>query len=344
MWIVTHKLKSPGDFMDRYLPDGPAGGLFLPQKFGMKEGQQVCIELHLVWLDAMYFLRGEVERSNMAFDNCGEKRVGAVVRLALEEASTRDEIVAEVKRSTSCTRVRGVDRVQCDLGAHYFSASSEPLPGKVVDLSPNGVRLVARKPLPVGTPIHVRLEHRGHRAMAHVRGHVTRLDLSGDQAAMGVAFDLETRDERQRVSRLCEHLQAAFSREEVQQTVVRAATTEVRGCERAPVAMGVRYAAADEVVAHELGGQAVDLSITGMFVQTDRLLPVGSEINVLLEATKAGRFSRVKGRVARWACREDAAPGMGIEFTPVSRRERKLIRQALTRLTASPLMGAAAPA
>ncbi|MEZ4463678.1 MAG: hypothetical protein R3F43_03945 [bacterium] len=38
MLIITHHIKSASDFMDRYLPQGAAGGLFLPEKLGMPQG------------------------------------------------------------------------------------------------------------------------------------------------------------------------------------------------------------------------------------------------------------------------------------------------------------------
>ncbi|MFN3199778.1 MAG: PilZ domain-containing protein [Bradymonadia bacterium] len=329
MWIVTHRLKSPGEFMDRYLPDGPAGGLFLPQKFGMREGHAVCLELHLSWLGEVHFVQGTVEQANMIFENCGEKRSGAVVRFQPEEAEHRDALVAQVKGSTGGLNVRGDDRVSCDLDAHFFGADDTPMSARAVDLSPTGVRLITPKPLSVGTSVHVRLEHRGFKAMIHLRGRVARLDFSGTQAAMGIEFELASRGERQRAARFFDHLEAAFNVAEQQETVVRPAVVQTRGSDRAPVAMGVRFSTAQTP---ERGGQAVDLSITGMFIQSDQLLPVGSELKVLLESAQPGRFSQITGKVIRWASKGDRAGGMAVQFTPITRQERKVIRQAWARL------------
>lgn len=329
MWIVTHRLKSPGEFMDRYLPDGPAGGLFLPQKFGMRQGSDVCVELHLTWLDEIHFLQGTVEQADMIFENCGGRQRGAVVRFHEEAAQIRDALVAEIKGSVGGLATRGDDRLTCDLAAHYFGAEDDPVAARAVDLSPTGARLVAAKPLPLNSRVHVRLEDRAHQAMIHLRGRVARLDFSGTQPAMAVAFDLDDRGERQRARRFFEHLRDAFAVVATQETVVQSGPVKARGSDRAPAHLGVRFRGEDTP---EMGGEALDLSITGMFVRSDLLLPVGSELKVLLQDGAGGRFRQITARVARWARRGDACGGMGLEFTPHTRQERRVIRQAWSRL------------
>ena len=100
MLIITHHIKSASDFMDRYLPHGAAGGLFLPEKLGMPRGGRVCLELFLDWLGEVFFPVAVIERTGVVWDNGGRRLKGAVVRFADEEAPLRDHLLGLMQTST----------------------------------------------------------------------------------------------------------------------------------------------------------------------------------------------------------------------------------------------------
>ena len=206
MLIITHRIKSPSEFMDRYLPDGVAGGFFLDQKLGMSEGTKFCLELTLSWLQETYFAYARVERMSVEWNNCGRIQTGAIVRLLAQDAPLRVELLQRVQASTETVRQRGADRSDTSLQAHYFDQRRRARRGAVLDLSPSGAYVEAPRPLPTGTDLHLRFEDQTRGVMRHVRGKVVRLDFSREVAGMGIEFQFTSRRERKAMTRLCNHL------------------------------------------------------------------------------------------------------------------------------------------
>ncbi len=208
MYIITHRLKTSSEFMDRYLPDGPAGGFFLPHKLGMPLGSVICLELVLAWLDETFYAYATVEKTGVAWDNCGRKEKGCIVRLHEQEAKLRAALVGKVRTSAEQLRERKDERLPIGLRVHYFDDKRRARDGEVVDISPTGAFVRAARPVASGTELHLRFEDRRHHVMRHARGRVVRLDFSGDVAAMGVEFHFASRAERKAMRRLCAHLAA----------------------------------------------------------------------------------------------------------------------------------------
>ena len=206
MYIITHRLKTSTDFMDRYLPDGPAGGFFLAEKLGMPEGSRLCLELTLGWLDETYYPYGTVERAGIIWDNCGREEKGCIVRLDADEAPVTRLLLEKVRLSAERLRQRCDDRLALNLRVHCFDEKRGAREGQVLDLSPSGAYVRTPRPLPTGADVHLRFEDRRHRVMRHVRGRVVRLDFSRGVAGMGVAFEFAGRAERRAIARLCRHL------------------------------------------------------------------------------------------------------------------------------------------
>ncbi len=206
MLIITHRIKSSSEFMDRYLPDGPAGGFFLPQKLGMPLGSHLCLEIVLSWVDETFFAYASVERVGVQWDNCGRREKGCVVRLHAQEAGLRQSLIDCVRTSAEQVRQRGFERLPLDLRVHYFDERRRARDGAVRDISGTGVLVEAPRPLPTGSELHLRFEDRRHKVMRHARGRVVRLDFSGDVAAMGVSFHFGSRRERRSMARMCGHL------------------------------------------------------------------------------------------------------------------------------------------
>jgi uncharacterized protein (TIGR02266 family) len=77
-----------------------------------------------------------------------------------------------------------------------------------------------------------------------------------------------------------------------------------------------------------LSDWATIISQGGMFINTKRPLPVGTEVKILIQLPMAafpvGLFGRVT-RVAEFANQSNVVPGMGIEFTRVEPEQQKQI-------------------
>lgn len=206
MYVIKQVIKSPSQFMDRYLADGPAGGFFLPEKLGMSG--VVCLELHLEWLGEVYFPIARVERAGVVWENAGRRIRGAVVRLAEEEAPLRDTLLDKVRRFGEGYRDRKADRVQTTLAAHCVTANGSA-DGTLLDISASGALIQTPTPLPTGTPVQVRVDDPERRVMRHVRAEVVRLDFSRSGSAMGVRFCFQSRRERRSMARLVRMLATA---------------------------------------------------------------------------------------------------------------------------------------
>ncbi len=68
-------------------------------------------------------------------------------------------------------------------------------------------------------------------------------------------------------------------------------------------------------------GPAMNLSHSGIFIRTKEAPPVGKEVRLLPMINGENSNLVIKGRVVRIS--ETPAPGMGVQFTPKSRAERK---------------------
>lgn len=200
MLIIRHVIKSSSQFMDRYLPEGPAGGFFLPEKLGMKG--RICLELHLEWLGETYFPLARVERTGVIWENAGRRMRGAVVRLDEEEAELRDTLLETVRRFSGGYRNRKADRCPTALLAHCVTATGTA-DGELRNLSASGALVRTPTPLPIGTPLQLRFEDPAQQVMWHVRARVVRLDFGGAESGMGVQFEFETRRERRAMAQLC---------------------------------------------------------------------------------------------------------------------------------------------
>jgi len=213
MLIVTHRLKSSSEFMDRYLPDGPAGGFFLGEKYGMKLGAHICLELVLSWLDEIHHAYATVERVDLTWENCGRLEKGAIVRLDEQEATLRKTLIEKVRASSEQYQGRTNGRLSAEMDVQYFGQRGQARDGRVLDLSPTGVYIEARRPLPRGSEIHLRVEDRARRVMRHMRGRVVRLDFTRGVAGMGVELIFGARRERRAVRQMYGHLAGAERRE-----------------------------------------------------------------------------------------------------------------------------------
>lgn len=209
MLIITHRIRTSSEFMDRYVPSKPAGALFLPVKYGMRRGTHVCLEIVLTWLDETYFAYAKVERTDVAIHNCGREETGALVRFLDQEIHTHDTLLERVRQSAEEVHLRGDDRLSLDLGVSYFGETGRPRAGRIRDISQTGLFIESPRPLPAGSQVHLRIADDAHKLVRHIRGRVARLDFGQGVAGMGVEFVFPNRRDRKAVRRMCQHLIAA---------------------------------------------------------------------------------------------------------------------------------------
>jgi CheY-like chemotaxis protein len=73
-----------------------------------------------------------------------------------------------------------------------------------------------------------------------------------------------------------------------------------------------------------LTGALTDLSVGGFFLETDQLMPIGSELHIKLQLSRDFSPVQCKGKVV-WLNRkinlkkDDASPGMGVEFIDIKK-------------------------
>jgi len=101
---------------------------------------------------------------------------------------------------------------------------------------------------------------------------------------------------------------------------------EQRHYQRAPIDLAVEFGA--KGATERRAGRAKDLSVGGMFVQTDDPLPFGTQLVVHLTLPRAARPLALPA-VVRWV---RAGAGMGLQFGLLGARET----HAITELTKAP--------
>lgn len=80
---------------------------------------------------------------------------------------------------------------------------------------------------------------------------------------------------------------------------------------------------------------ATNISQGGLFINTRKPLPVGTDVKILIQLPGAAFPYTLDGRVARVTEFDNAAnmvPGMGIQFTAVDDARRREIDEFVTRL------------
>lgn len=213
MLIIAHRIRSSSEFMDRYVPEGPAGALFVEEKLGMGLGSDICLELSLSWLGETYYAYATVEQTGLVYDNCGRREKGAMVRLHEQEAELRDHLVETARLSAEQIRTRGHDRMPARLEVSYFGERGRARCGEVTNLSSSGLFVQTPRPLPTGSEVHLRIAAAEHRVIRHIRGRVARLDFSTAVAGMGIEFTFTHRKERRAISRMVRHVKTSAERQ-----------------------------------------------------------------------------------------------------------------------------------
>jgi len=108
--------------------------------------------------------------------------------------------------------------------------------------------------------------------------------------------------------------------------------SERRGEIRQPVTLVVEYAGRDDLVSDF----TENLSMGGTFVQTERELPVGEDVRLLLSCPGLIEPISLDGTV-RWGRKRSSAfePGAGIQFTGYDEKTRRRLREVIDAIAAA---------
>jgi len=171
----------------------------------------------------------------------------------------------------------------------------------------------------VGETLYVDLNFLEEQRSFRIRGAVTwRRVRSGRPAlkpGIGVEFDASERATRDKV------LEFAAGR---------AVDFTLRTTHRIPVTLQLSYRSDSQF----LRDVADDVSAGGLFITSERLLDVGTIINLKLKPPRYLLGVKVKGVVA-WLSRRKTRHGMGIRFLFENERSRRQIEKLVERLKAS---------
>lgn len=102
-------------------------------------------------------------------------------------------------------------------------------------------------------------------------------------------------------------------------------SVELRTTKRLPVRVMVEY----ESIEDFLIDYTANISIGGMFIQTDKPLPVGTRFRLRLQVPGRARAIETFGEV-RWSMEDSsfgAQQGMGIRFDDLSAADERLVRE-----------------
>lgn len=112
---------------------------------------------------------------------------------------------------------------------------------------------------------------------------------------------------------------------------------EGRGGRRVPIQLLVDYKSGGNY----LFDFCKDLGTGGVFIQTDKPLPMGSPIDLTFTIPDSKETLMTKGTViwvqAPVADRKDLTPGMGVQFSGFSGDQRRLLEEFVTRYHGSRL-------
>ena len=114
MTILKAHLRSVADFLERYLPDLPTGGLFIPTRKAMAIGEAVIVSLRLGPRGSTVLMRGTV-----AWRRPGKHRTKTQAGIGIEflesESKTRDYLLSVARGDQGVMSARRHQRLPLDL-------------------------------------------------------------------------------------------------------------------------------------------------------------------------------------------------------------------------------------
>ena len=108
-------------------------------------------------------------------------------------------------------------------------------------------------------------------------------------------------------------------------------TVERRRSTRAPVTVRVEYASVDAMFSEFTR----NINEGGVFIETESPLALDERVHLQFRLPGVAEPFKVSGRVA-WIESDGAAPGMGVEFDPLSPDDRERVNQLVLELRSRP--------
>jgi type IV pilus assembly protein PilZ len=183
----------------------------------------------------------------------------------------------------------------------------------------NGVFVQGEASFEVGDVLYIELnfleEQKAFRLKGTVRWRRMPSGRSSLPAGIGVEFDDSERQTRDLVLDFARGREVEFT---------------VRGSHRLPVAISIAYASDSRF----LTDMSDDLSAGGLFIATDAVLDVGTQLELKLKPPGHLLGLRLRGSVA-WVSLRGARRGMGIQFLFDSDRKRRQVEAIVDKLKSS---------
>jgi Tfp pilus assembly protein PilZ len=179
--IVKLRYKTPQDFSQHYLAEGPAGTLFCPTTTPLEVGEEVVVELAAPALPNKVLLKGQVRWWRPALPRL-RVRAGAQVKFLASERSKRDFLLECFASGAGAIPVEGAPvrkrrhvRLPVDIPVRYrIDGSSDVLESGISEISAGGALLrTDQGPLPLDTPVILELRIPGGDTEVEVSGKVT---------------------------------------------------------------------------------------------------------------------------------------------------------------------------
>lgn len=157
MNILKAHLRSVAEFLDRYLPDLPTGGLFIPTRRPVTIGESVVVSLRLGPRGTTVLMRGTV-----AWRRPGKHRTKTQAGIGIEflesEAKTRDYLLSVARGDTLVMSARRHQRLPLDLPVVWqVPGARQENTGVLRDIGRGGAFVMTEQPLDGQTDVVLKM-------------------------------------------------------------------------------------------------------------------------------------------------------------------------------------------
>ena len=157
MTILKAHLRSVAEFLERYLPDMPTGGLFIPTRKSMAIGEPVVVSLRLGPRGSTVLMRGTV-----AWRRPGKHRTKTQAGIGIEflesESKTRDYLLSVARGDQGVMSARRHQRLPLDLPVLWqVPGARQENTGVLRDIGRGGAFVMTEQPLDGGTDVVLKM-------------------------------------------------------------------------------------------------------------------------------------------------------------------------------------------
>lgn len=157
MTILKAHLRSVAEFLERYLPDLPTGGLFVPTRKSMAIGEPVVVSLRLGPRGSTVLMRGTV-----AWRRPGKHRTKTQAGIGIEflesESKTRDYLLSVARGDHGVMSARRHQRLPLDLPVLWqVPGARQENTGVLRDIGRGGAFVMTKQPLDGGTDVVLKM-------------------------------------------------------------------------------------------------------------------------------------------------------------------------------------------